>query len=122
MANPQINGVDFLATIIPIGDYVFVRAPLRNSLGGVGYRAGMQKATWTFTQLQPIEFDWLARWVPNAISASYPFVLWTDSTRRTLMSFTSGEILFPTFKSVIAGSYQQVVLEVDWLMPLLGTP
>lgn len=121
MSSPLIGGSALPSTLAGTGyygagHYTFERQPMRSSASGQPYAAGRQQATWTWAGMGTAEYDWW--WTQYSRGSAMAFDLWTDDTRRTEVSFTSGWLQRPEHKFVEVGLYREVTITIANLLPL----
>jgi hypothetical protein len=114
----SVNGTTIPESIRTRGRYQFKRAELRKSAVGVGYRAGTQSVTWSFSIMEASDWNWwVARCSGNPSVTLTSAVLWDDANIE--QSFTSGELYWPTNEGVEGAAYVNVIVQIDFLGPLL---
>lgn len=119
MTVPSIQSVPVLATMAGRGKYTFHPRKIKQSASGKDYASGMQGCEWVFGYMTQTEWDWWIAQLSGDLSHTLTAAeLWDDSM--TEQTFTGGELHRPKCRGAFYnGLYHDVLIVVDWLMPLL---
>ena len=99
------------------GKYDFQKQKLRQAAAGAIYASGVQRVIWVFPYMSTTDYDWwVARYEDGGPTI---FKLYEDDTRRVELTFSSGNLLRPTYGGITKNAYTDVTIAITNLMPVV---